>query len=344
MELVDAIKNYSSLALIGMEKNTGKTTTLNYLLWSMRRENGVSITSIGLDGEKTDFVYGNKKPRVFCFTGTLIATARDCLKSFEVVYEIIEETGITSALGEIIIVRTCSCGYVYLAGPATSLGLLKVKEKLALMGSEYFIVDGALSRKSYAKPEICDAIVIATGASYSYDIDKVVNDTESLVKLLSIKESPLNIKAKAMMLINTFEVSIIYKDGSFKGFNDESSLNISGNVIKLMEEGCYLVLKGALTRTVLKRLSAISRNLKGFNIIVKDATNLLIDYKDLSLFKASLGDLMLINKSLVAAVTVNPFSQNGMDFDEKELLYSMKKRLKVPVFNVLGGNYNELFK
>ena len=55
MSFVDRILTCKTLSITGMAKNTGKTVTLNYLLEQLRlRGKAVAVTSIGIDGEKTD--------------------------------------------------------------------------------------------------------------------------------------------------------------------------------------------------------------------------------------------------------------------------------------------------
>ena len=52
MPFVENIRNYRSLSIVGLEKNTGKTVCLNYLLGRLDKL-GIStaVTSIGVDGE-----------------------------------------------------------------------------------------------------------------------------------------------------------------------------------------------------------------------------------------------------------------------------------------------------
>ena len=58
MPFMEKIRGCRSLSIVGLEKNTGKTVSLNYVLGRLA-EMGVStaVTSIGVDGEQTDSVY-----------------------------------------------------------------------------------------------------------------------------------------------------------------------------------------------------------------------------------------------------------------------------------------------
>ena len=52
MGFVDDISDYRSLAIVGLEKNTGKTECLNYILRRIKDSaDRFALTSIGIDGE-----------------------------------------------------------------------------------------------------------------------------------------------------------------------------------------------------------------------------------------------------------------------------------------------------
>ena len=57
MPFIKDILQHRSLSIVGLEKNTGKTVCLNYILHRMN-ELGVhvGVTSIGVDGEQVDAV------------------------------------------------------------------------------------------------------------------------------------------------------------------------------------------------------------------------------------------------------------------------------------------------
>ena len=56
---------YKTISIVGMAKNVGKTTALNYLIEEAEDESiRLGITSTGRDGETTDLVTNTDKPRV----------------------------------------------------------------------------------------------------------------------------------------------------------------------------------------------------------------------------------------------------------------------------------------
>jgi len=67
-----------TMSIVGMCKNAGKTTVLNWILSEVQRGKCMALTSIGRDGESTDVVTGTEKPSIFVPSGTLIATPAIC--------------------------------------------------------------------------------------------------------------------------------------------------------------------------------------------------------------------------------------------------------------------------
>jgi hypothetical protein len=76
------------LALIGLAKNVGKTTTTNHLLETLLggelyRAEELALTSLGLDGEAIDALTGLPKPRYVPQAGLIVATTADLLDQAE---------------------------------------------------------------------------------------------------------------------------------------------------------------------------------------------------------------------------------------------------------------------
>jgi len=79
-ELLRRLNETKTMSIVGMCKNAGKTTMLNWMLTGGHLRGTLGLTSIGRDGESTDVVTGTEKPGIFVKEGTLIATAKDMLR------------------------------------------------------------------------------------------------------------------------------------------------------------------------------------------------------------------------------------------------------------------------
>ena len=76
MPFMKDILSHRSLSIVGLEKNTGKTVCLNYILGRLNQMGvGCAVTSIGIDGEQTDAVYGSAKPEITLYGGMTFITS-----------------------------------------------------------------------------------------------------------------------------------------------------------------------------------------------------------------------------------------------------------------------------
>ena len=188
-ELIRRLNETKTMSIVGMCKNAGKTTMLNWLLTGGHLRGTLGLTSIGRDGESTDVVTGTEKPGIFVREGTLIATAKDMLRLGDVTKEILMTTGIPTPLGEVVILRARSAGYVQLAGPSITTQLRSVSESFFALGAEKSVIDGALGRKSLGARAVADGVILCTGASYNASMEKVIADTVHIYRLMNLPKA-----------------------------------------------------------------------------------------------------------------------------------------------------------
>ena len=185
--LKEYIQGVRSLSIIGMCKNAGKTTVLNKLIAELNESRArLGLTSIGRDGESTDLVTRTAKPGIYVYEGTLVATAVDMFRLSDITREIIYSTGWPTPMGEVAVVRARSDGSVQLAGPSMTAQLSALVDVFSSFGADMTIIDGALSRKTLCAPTVSEATILCTGASYSRDINVVIEDTAFSTALLTL--------------------------------------------------------------------------------------------------------------------------------------------------------------
>ncbi|MGD9639117.1 MAG: hypothetical protein AB7U85_08680 [Alphaproteobacteria bacterium] len=74
----------------GEQKNAGKTTFLKHLLFEARTKGkNFVVSSVGIDGEKTDAVYGNSKPQIVLEKGEMVVTSEEAIKLSEGDFDIL---------------------------------------------------------------------------------------------------------------------------------------------------------------------------------------------------------------------------------------------------------------
>ena len=336
--IIELIQGYRSISIIGMDKNVGKTTVLNHLIQNAKRDNlPLGITSIGRDGEELDLVTSTKKPRIYVRKDTIIATAKDCIKNCDITKEVLQTTGIHTALGEVIILKALSDGYVDLGGPSVNSHMSKIVKELSYSGCNLVLVDGALSRKTFASPSITEATILSTGASLSKDMDMVVEKTKHSVNLLSsaeVKDNKLIELCKSTL--EEQRINIIYKDYTIKSLNNVTSLNSSKDIIEnINDKVSYIYLKGILSDKLLKDFINTTNKYKNITFIAEDGTKLFLEKETLDIFKAKGGNIQVISPINLLCLTCNPKSPFSYEFNKHELLNKLQSSIELPVYDIL---------
>ena len=331
--LINNILKCKTLSITGMAKNTGKTVTLNYLLEQLRlRGKAVAVTSIGIDGEKTDQVTQTEKPEIELYEGTLFVTSEYHYRQRQLVSEIVDLSEDSTSLGRLVTARVLQSGKVILSGPATTGGVRKVLDRMAEYGVDLTIVDGALSRKSHAAPTITDGLVLSTGAAIAPDLNTVVKKTAELYELMKLPE------------YETFKTDeLLQLESGIFALEDDNpvSLNIPSSLLSdkyksaLFAHGNQLFISGILTDNMLNFLR-MQPEIKGSAVVVKDFTKVFVTPMNLRLFLSKGGRLFVLKRPNLLAVTVNPVAPSGFTIPSKVLVEAMENIFTVPVYDVVN--------
>ena len=97
MPFIDDILRYQSLSIVGLEKNTGKTECLKYVLERLPLEHKrIAVTSIGIDGETTDQVTRTQKPEITLRPGMYFGTSEMHYRQRRLVSELIDVSDVNT--------------------------------------------------------------------------------------------------------------------------------------------------------------------------------------------------------------------------------------------------------
>jgi len=331
MKLVDLIYNkYKIISVVGMSKNAGKTVTLNYVIEKFD-EIGVviGITSTGRDGEKLDLVTKTEKPTIFVLENTIIATAKETLLKSSAKLEILEITKSRTSLGEVVIARVRRSGYVEIAGAETNTQLKLIANKMIEYGAELVILDGAIDRKTAAAPEISEAAILATGAALNRDMNNVIDETlfqVELYSLKSIKKDTLNFELGDVFKNKQF--IIVDYGGKSERISIKTALN-SGRIIgaKIKEGTKYVVLSGSIVYKTFEDIISVAENYREVIYIIQDATKIFLSSREWKMLKRKGIDIRVVNGINLLAVTLNPYSPYGYNFDANDFLFALKEKM-----------------
>jgi hypothetical protein len=331
MPFVNDILNHRSLSIVGLEKNTGKTVCLNYIL---RRLNTlgvhVGVTSIGVDGEQVDSVFATAKPEITLYEGTHFITSEQHYLKRQVVSVVEAVDSRRTALGPLVTARVLVGGKVLLSGAATT-GILKQQiASLDAMGCRLSIVDGALSRLSLASPTVTDAMVLATGAAVSANVKQLISKTRFVYSLINLEE----IEPSLRDCLSNIESGLwaIDSDGEPHDLGIASVFLIDRAEKDILRFGKTLFASGAVSDRLLKVLATKE---KGITLIARDFTKLFLTPEVYTDFVRRGNRLMVMQRSRLIAITLNPPSPQGFLLDSRSTCEALGDALQTPVYDVM---------
>lgn len=338
MPFIREILKYDSLSVVGLEKNTGKTECLNYILKRLPLQDcTVAVTSIGIDGESIDQVTSTPKPEIYLREGMLFSTAEAHYKLRKLVSELIEITDERSSLGRIVTAQVRSGGKVLLSGPSSGASLKRWMEGIRALGADLCIVDGALSRLSSASPAISKAMVLATGAAYSANLPTLIQKTKFVVELINLElAGPEDVNGFLPIESGVWGMS---KEEELIDFNLRSSLTLNKLDRNITAGNRVVYVSGALTDRFLK-LIADSREVKEIVLIVRDFTKIFVTESSYRSFLKRGGRIRVLQKSELIAVCVNPVAPSGYVLDSNVLCGKLEEAIGLPVYDIVKNKYD----
>lgn len=332
-KLLQLLDPYRAISIIGMCKNAGKTTVLNRLIRAFARHGEtLALTSIGRDGEDQDRVTGTKKPGIYIPEGTLAATAADLLlHRCDVSKEILDTTGISTPMGQVVLLRAHSDGAIELAGPSMVSQLAQLREKFTEFGADRVLIDGALSRKSLCSRRVSDATILCTGASYHKDLDTVVADTAYHCRLLTLPlaDEPL----LAQIAEDRRDNLVVTNQGLWPvpaGMALEDALRCEEAA-----DARAVFFGGALTDLGVRPLILSGKSMQGMKLVVRDSSKILLKQENFEKLQRKGVQIQALESVNLVALTVNPFSAYGLHFDGTAFLEKMQEKVALPVLNVM---------
>ena len=280
-----------------MEKNCGKTECLNYIIRRMPLDGRrVCVTSIGLDGERTDQVTRTPKPEIVLREGMFFSTS---------------ETHYRARRGRLITAKVVSEGKVILSGPSSTASLRRWMDGLSSgFGIDLTIIDGALSRKSSASPAVSDAMVLATGAALSSSLSTLVDLTAFCVGMIRLPLAETHPDTARSVTVSSMAPDV-----------------------EICEDTERVDVTGALTDRLLARLTQ-DGGLDRYEVVVEDFTRIFVTPGQYRSFVRAGGRLRVRRRTVLLAVCVNPLAPNGYRLDSELLCARLSDKLQIPVYDI----------
>lgn len=321
--MIKYIDAYRTIGIIGLAKNTGKTTTFNAMIEQYRHET-LGLTSIGLDGEAIDQVNYLPKPHINVYPGMVVATTEVCLDQTNVTYEVLMKTPFSTALGHVFVVRILSEGTIMLAGPSTNHDM-NVLLKLMKMYAKRIFVDGAFSRMTFSAISELEGIVLAVGAAFSPILEETVLKTKHILNVFSYPKTTHVIDhPKASFIIFGQQRMLIRMNKSEEAFT--SAIQESQGHIEIM------VVHGAITSRWMDMI--IDARIHDFTLIIDDPTKLLFHHHMQDVFEKLRIRVEVMKSCPILMITINPFRPNGPSYDGYQMREAIRALTDLPVINV----------
>ncbi len=329
---INDILNHDSLSIVGLQKNTGKTECLKYVLARLPLERkSVAVTSIGIDGETTDQVTRTQKPEIVLREGMYFGTSEAHYRQRRLVSELIDVSDESTSLGRVVTAKALTQGKILLSGPSSSLGLQRWMRDIHRHGIDLAIIDGALSRLSLASPAVSQSMILATGAAYSINMSQLVQRTAFIVDLINIGVT----EESTVKLLTPLENGMwwIDTDGHLHEMPNVTSLSQQVE-FQGMEQCVTLYVAGALVDSFLEKVRK-NKQLRNVELVVRDFTKIFVSPQQLRLFEKTGGRMRVLQKSKLIAVTVNPTSPSGYVLDSDVLCDKLSQAINLPVYDLL---------
>ena len=312
--------NLQTIAIFGLAKNTGKTTTLNALI-ERHKDQSLALTSIGLDGELYDQINFLPKPQIHCPKGTIIATSKSTLNDRSD-YKILKETNLQTALGPIVIIETHIASHYLIAGPTSNEDLRKLLAMLKPLAEKIFI-DGALNRKTFTQLSMIDGLILATGASVARTMEETINLTNHIVQLFTLSGIDKD---------HNYPYKVALINDSEKTYYQTKSLAV---IKQSLIANAEVYIKGAITDSI---IDTVLKHAKApLKIIAEDPSKWLFNLKKLDYLAQKEIQLSVIHAVKLLFITINPTHPSGIDYPKEAFKKTLQETLNIPVYNVLEG-------
>ena len=285
-----------TLAIVGICKNAGKTSLLNYILRSYPAIS-FGVFSTGIDGEEQDSVFHTPKPAVELPSGTLFCCDSSTSDARSVPVDVVE--ALPDPQRPLWVARALHKLSSMITGPATVRDQISLGKRLLELGVDKVLVDGSLDRKSIALSPDVDAIALVAGASFG-PMEELETELGRLHKLSRL---PVYHAGHDEHRLLTASEDILLHDGNT--WRSSGFQSLTGHMKEFLESArkfspiSKIYLPGALTASGLETLQSV---------LSSDQAALIVRHPDCLKLEAGLLDEMILSNDLQ---TLIPFRIKG---------------------------------
>lgn len=332
--MISTLLNARRIAVVGVAKNCGKTTTLNHLiLLAGGQGKTLGLMSVGIDGESEDVLLGTAKPPIHVTTGQWVVTAEDAAHASTASLEYFETLGFDTPLGEVVVAKVVGDGEIILAGLRHRADMRNAIGRLESQKVDLILIDGAYGRVTAAHADLTDGVVVSTGAIVSPHIEVIIERTRHLIDRLTLPE------IEEPWLMRLLDKSV--EEGrSLLGGPTIAAIPLAANSALVglphsrglwTDDVKAIAIPGVVSDRVVDEL--LRAGGAGRTLVIGDGTNLQADHRHLERLRRT-WTLQVPHSTRVLGIAVNPTSVQGWVVSEAELLARLRTQWpEITIYN-----------
>jgi hypothetical protein len=174
-------------------------------------------------------------------------------------------------------------------------------------------------------------MILTTGAALSANLNSLVKKTAFTVQMINLPAFEDSL-AENLLSIES-GIWAIDDNNNIHDLQIQSTLLLNKEKDKLFAKGNRLFVSGIITDNLLE-LMRIQPTISESVIIVKDFTKIFVSPEKYSAFAAKGGKIMVLLKTKLIAVCINPVSPEGYILDSDKLKVELQKKINIPVYDI----------
>ena len=245
-----------------------------------------------------------------------------------IIIGICEHSGRTTVLNKIIEYAGAPLKKITFSRDNTDEGLNRKDKRLALSRpGVYYANKNAVPVQLGAVPPVEICYILAAGAEYDAKIQKVIEQTVFMYNILNMGMLHDEQMFSIIKIKNDLsKIIFVYDDYKNKTYINKYTLPKEFKRLK------YVYVTGVLTDNIILPIAAESENI---TFIIDDSLKACISPRCYENLLARGCGVSVLQEIKVAAVTVNPVSSKGVEFNSVEFREKLSRYVNVPIINVL---------
>ena len=310
--LLDKIDSANKIiAVVGLSKNAGKTTFLNWLVANFPNRI-IGIITTGRDGENIDLVSGHLKPKVKVPTDSFFSTFENVIIENSTRLEVIAKLPYFAGGKRLWLVKALEDIKTEIVGPATVKEQIELAEFILSFGVEHVFIDGSLDRKSVALSPKIDSLIIVASSTFG-KLEDLRKELAKLVLLSKIKKNIYEIEDRTKICYSLNNKTIISDFSSILN-NEKEFLQLP----KISEASWIYFPKAFTNRSFL----ALKKIFQKCDIVFKHPLHIQINFSQL---ESIFSNILVLEEIKIDAIALNSYSVSGDHLDSELFRAEIRK-------------------